>query len=73
MDAEMRVNQLVGGRIRTIRKERAMTLRQLSNKTVVSVSLLSQIELWKSSPSISSLRKIAAALGVPLSYLFDGV
>jgi len=73
MDAEMRVNQLVGGRIRTIRKERAMTLRQLSNKTVVSVSLLSQIELGKSSPSISSLRKIAAALGVPLSYLFDGV
>ena len=43
------------------------------NLTVVSVSLLSQIELGKSSASISTMRKIAAALGVPLSHIFDGV
>ncbi len=73
MDAEMRVNRLVGARIRTVRKERSMTLRQLAHKTVLSVSLLSQIEVGKSSASISTMRKIAAALGVPLAYLFDGV
>ncbi len=73
IDAEIRVNRLVGARIRSVRKERVMTLRQLANKTVVSVSLLSQIELGKSSASVSTLRKIANSLGVPLGYLFDGV
>ncbi len=73
IDAEMRVNRLVGARIRTVRKEHAMTLRQLARKTSLSVSLLSQIELGKSSASISTMRKTAAALSVPLSYLFDGV
>ncbi len=73
MDAEMRVNRFVGARIRTVRKQRSMTLQQLAHKTVLSVSLLSQIELGRSSASISTMRKTAAALGVPLSYLFDGV
>lgn len=73
VDAEVRANRLVGARIRSIRQERAMTLRQLAKRTVVSVSLLSQIELGKSSASISTMRKIAAALGVPLSHIFDGV
>ena len=50
-----------------------MTLRQLARKTDLSVSLLSQIELGKSSASISTMRKTATALSVPLSYLFDGV
>ena len=73
IDTEMRVNRLVGARIRTVRKERSMTLRQLARKTALSVSLLSQIELGKSSASISTMRKTAVALSVPLSYLFDGV
>ena len=73
MDAEMRVNRLVGARIRTLRKKRSMTLRQLANTTVRSVSLLSQIEVGNSSASISTLHKIAAALRVPLAYLLDGV
>ncbi len=73
MDAEMRVNRLVGARIRTVRKLRLLTLRQLAHKTVLSVSLLSQIEVGKGLASISSMRKIASALGVPLAYLFDGV
>ena len=67
------MTRLVGAWIRSIRQERAMTLKQLAKRTVVSVSLLSQIELGKSSASISTLRKIAAALGVPLSHIFDGV
>ncbi len=73
MDPDMWVNRLVGARIHTIRKERSMTLRQLAHKTALSVSLLSQIEVGKSSASISTLHKIAAALRVPLAYLLDGV
>jgi DNA-binding NtrC family response regulator len=73
VDAEGRFNQLLGAPIRSIRKERLLTLKQLSNKTALSVSLISQIELGKSAPSVSTLRKLATALGVTMSYLFDGI
>lgn len=73
VDAEERVNQMLGARIRSMRKERSLTLKQLANKTALSVSLISQIELGKSAASVSTLRKLAAALGVSMSYLFEGV
>ena len=73
IDAEERVNQILGARIRQLRKERSLTLKQLANKTALSVSLISQIELGKSAASVSTLRKLATALGVTMSYLFEGV
>jgi DNA-binding NtrC family response regulator len=73
VDAEERVNTQLGAKIRTLRKERDLTLKQLANKTALSVSLISQIELGKSAASVSTLRKLAAALGVTMSYLFEGV
>jgi len=73
IDAEERVNQLLGTRIRAQRKRRALTLRQLANKTGLSVSLISQIELGKSAASVATLRKLSTALGVALSTLFEGV
>ncbi len=72
MDADMRANRLLGASIHTVRKQHSMTLRQLARKTSLSVSLLSQIELGKSAASVSSMHKIAVALGVPLADLFDG-
>ncbi len=73
IDAEERVNQLLGVKIRQLRKQRGLTLKQLANKTALSVSLISQIELGKSAASVSTLRKLATALSVSMSYLFDGV
>lgn len=73
VDVEERVNQMLGARIRSLRKGRTLTLRQLANKTSLSVSLISQIELGKSAASVATLRKLAAALGVSLSVLFDGI
>ena len=73
VDAEERVNQLLGSKIRQLRKERNLTLKQLANKTALSVSLISQIELGKSAASVSTLRKLAAALAVTLYSLFDGI
>ena len=73
IDAEERVNQVIGIKIRQLRKERTLTLKQLANKTALSVSLISQIELGKSAASVSTLRKLATALGVSMSHLFDGV
>lgn len=73
VDAEERMNQMLGARIRELRKGRVLTLRQLANKTALSVSLISQIELGKSAASVATLRKLATALGVSLADLFDGV
>jgi DNA-binding NtrC family response regulator len=73
VDAEERLNQSLGSKIRVLRRERTLTLKQLANKTGLSVSLISQIELGKSAASVSTLHKLSAALGVTLSYLFEGV
>src|SRR5882672_4688850 len=55
--------------LRTV-MDRTLTLRQLANKTALSVSLISQNELGKSAASVATLRKLATALGVSLSGLF---
>lgn len=60
----------IGKRIRTYRKERALTLKQMGRRTSLSVSLLSQIERAESSASVSSLYKIANALDVRIVELF---
>lgn len=67
---EEELHRAIGANIRRIRKERDLTLKQLARRTGLSVSLLSQIERAESSASVSSLYKIAVALGVKLTVLF---
>lgn len=67
---EEQLHRVIGETIRTLRKERDLTLKQMSRRTGLSVSLLSQIERAESSASISSLYKVATALDVRVSELF---
>lgn len=60
----------IGRNIRELRKKGGLTLKQMSRRTKLSVSLLSQIERAESSASVSSLFKIATALDVPITQLF---
>ena len=69
---EDELHAAIGRQIRDLRKSRGLTLRQLSRRTNLSVSLLSQIERAESSASVSSLFKVATALDVPLTDLFAG-
>jgi DNA-binding NtrC family response regulator len=64
------VAKVIGASIRQIRKEHGMTLMQLSGKAGLSASVLSQIERAESSASITSLHKIASALGSRVRDLF---
>jgi two-component system OmpR family response regulator len=73
VDLETRLNVEVGKRIRERRHSRPLTLKQLANRTGLSVSLISQIELGKSAASMSTLHKLAAALGVPMTFFFETV
>ncbi len=59
----------IGRAIRELRKGRGLTLKQMSRRTKLSVSLLSQIERAESSASMSSLFKVATALDVKLTEL----
>ena len=58
----------IGERIHTRRKELGLSLRALAKEVELTASFLSQLERRQADPSIKSLRKIAAALGVPLFY-----
>lgn len=60
-----------GEKIRKMRKAAGWTLRALAEKTGVSESYISQLERGLVDPSVSLLRKIAAALEVPVASFFD--
>jgi len=60
----------VGGIIQSIRTGRGLSLRTLATRSGFSPSFISQVEHGQASPSIASLEKIAAALGVTLSEFF---
>ncbi len=67
---EDELHQTIGRNIRELRKTRGLTLKQMSRRTKLSVSLLSQIERAESSASVSSLFKVATALDVRITELF---
>jgi DNA-binding response OmpR family regulator len=73
VDVETHLNQVVGGRLRERRTAEGLTLKQLANRTGLSVSLISQIELGKSAASMSTLHKLATALQVRMTYFFETV
>ena len=61
----------LGERIKSLRLERELQQRQLAEKAEMTPSMVSQIESGRLTPSLHTLGKIAAALGVPIATLFD--
>ncbi len=60
----------LGAKIRKLRQRRSLTLQDVSALSGLSKSLLSQIENEASAPPISTLVRIAKALGVQIGYFF---
>jgi transcriptional regulator with XRE-family HTH domain len=58
-------------RIRAVRQAKKITLRALAERAGVTESFLSQVEHGLTSPSISSLRRIASGLGESIGSLFE--
>jgi len=58
-----------GRRIKGYREQKNLSLRKLAGLSGISPSMLSQIESGKVDPSLSTLRKLAISLDVPLFYL----
>ncbi len=60
----------VGHRLRTERERLGIGLRELARRVGVSPSLVSQIELDRVNPSVSTLYAIVTALGITMSDVF---
>ena len=70
---EQELNRLIGQRIRSHRLAQNLTLRQLSDRTDLTTSQLSQVELGKNAASIWALARISNSLGLQVSELLAGL
>jgi transcriptional regulator with XRE-family HTH domain len=61
----------VGGRIRELRKTEGLSLRALADRSDLSINAISRIERGESSPTVSSLLRLATAFGVHITDLFE--
>jgi transcriptional regulator with XRE-family HTH domain len=60
----------LGGTVRAQRERRQMTIASLARKVGVSAAAISQIESGAVQPSLTTVRKLAAALEIPVFRLF---
>jgi transcriptional regulator with XRE-family HTH domain len=60
----------IGGRLRAERERRGISLRELARRVGVSPSLVSQIELDRVNPSVSTLYALVTELGMTMSDVF---
>ncbi|MFE4667213.1 helix-turn-helix domain-containing protein, partial [Streptomyces sp. NPDC056734] len=60
----------LGARLRRVRSERGLSLRELGKLAGCSASLISQVERGQTAPSAGVIYGLANALDIPLEYLF---
>ncbi|KAA3630980.1 MAG: response regulator [Calditrichaeota bacterium] len=65
------VTNQIASRLKTLRNERKISLRQLANMAGISQSLIYQIEHAETAPSLATLTKLTSALQTDLSYFFE--
>ncbi len=61
----------IGARIRALRTERNLALRNLAESSGLSINTISLVERNKISPSVSTLHRMAVALDVPITAFFE--
>ncbi|MBN2897498.1 MAG: helix-turn-helix transcriptional regulator [Clostridia bacterium] len=65
------VNKAIGEKIKFLRSEKKMTLKDLADASGLSTGFLSQLERGMSSVAVDTLEKIARYLDVDLTFFFD--
>jgi len=68
---EKKTAELLGRRIRALRKSTNLTQERLGERSAISYKHLGAIERGEENPSLSVLQKIAKGLGVEISELFS--
>lgn len=72
LDSDGRLERTIGQQVKKYRQEMALTNSELARNAGISQGMLSKIENGQISPSLATLRALAAALNVPLTALFRG-
>jgi transcriptional regulator with XRE-family HTH domain len=65
------VKKLIGRKLKSSRLKRDKTIQELASLSRVSSNMISRIERGLTTPSVEILMKLAAALGVSLSYFVE--
>jgi transcriptional regulator with XRE-family HTH domain len=63
----------VGAELRALREEKGLSIRALARASGISANAISMIERGRTSPSVSTLYKMADALNIPITDFFASV
>ena len=69
----MTINKQLGARIRYLRQQKNMTIEDLALEAEVNRNYLCDLERGTRNPTVVVLNKIAKALDINLSTLFEGI
>ena len=69
----MTINKQLGYRIRFLRQEKNWSIEELALEAGINRNYLGDLERGVRNPTLLVLNKIAIALGVDLSVLFEGI
>lgn len=61
----------VGCRLRELRTERGLSIRELARKSELNVNTVSMVENGKNSPSLETLQRLSFALEMPITAFFE--
>lgn len=67
----MNIKEALGKRIKTLRNELGFSQEELADRAGIDRTYITSVECGKRNISIVNIEKIATALGVTLSKLFD--
>ncbi len=67
------LSQVIANHVRSRRLEIGLNVGQLAERTGISKGMLSKIENAQTSPSLTTLERLAAALDMPVTSLFRGL
>ncbi len=67
---ESALEEAIGRQLRKMRRDRSLTVLELSRISGVSIAMISKIENGQTSPSLSTLQRLSDGLGIPLTVLF---
>ena len=73
LEAPGQLGQVIANHVRSRRLEIGLNVGQLAERTGISKGMLSKIENAQTSPSLSTLERLAAALDMPVTSLFRGL
>lgn len=69
MNTNKEINEVLGNKIKNLRKSKRITREQLAERVDVSTRFLADVEAGKAGVSLSTLKKLCSVLGTTADYL----